>query len=107
MLKADQHSQNFPEAGLSPESPVVVSDQDWLKATSTAWPQKITEELKQAWVSRFCLPEMRSPKETEMSERELQHRCAQHVESVVPAELKQFYFKNWGITFAQLKNIIQ
>ncbi len=95
-FKADKHNENFPEIGLTPENPKIISHGDWLKAISGGWIKKLTGELKILWITRFC---SQLEKNSSTSDREQIHRCAQQVEFDVPMILKDFYQKNYSITF--------
>lgn len=103
-FRADRHDQNFPQAGLKPENPRVISHQEWLTAISPTWMGKMTDELKKLWVTRFC---QEPDKKMTISVREQMHRCAEQVDNVVPASLNEFYKQNHEVTFDGWKSIAQ
>lgn len=103
-FRADRHDQNFPQAGLKPENPRVISHQEWLTAISPTWMGKMTDELRKLWVTRFC---QEPDKKTTISVREQMHRCAEQVDSVIPPSLNEFYKLNHEVTFDGWKSIAQ
>jgi hypothetical protein len=89
-FRADRHDQNFPEAGLKPQQPRVISHQEWLSAIAP--------------ITLFCFEPL---KKTTISEREQMHRCAEQVEIGVPVTLQEFYKLNHEVTFEGWKSIVR
>lgn len=97
IFSSDRHAENFPDIGLTPNDPKFISDEDWLKTMSPQWTQKLSNELQQHWVDKFCLKI--SEDKSNLSEREKYFRCAYQISEVAPENLAQYYLKNWEISF--------
>ncbi|HPI40315.1 MAG TPA: hypothetical protein PLJ21_05885 [Pseudobdellovibrionaceae bacterium] len=101
----DRHEMNFPDIGLVPSNPQFISDIDWIRSMSPHWMNKITSELKDLWIQRFCAPfEVNAQS---LSEREQAHRCAFQLDTGAPESLRQFYFKNFSIAFEDWKALVE
>lgn len=100
-LLKDRSNENFPDAGLTPTNPVVLSDADWIGSISKEIVSEVSDQLQKSWLERFC----EATTKQALSERELHHRCAFQVTSSIPESLNQYYLKTWQISFLDWQNL--
>lgn len=95
-LKSDRHNQNFPQAGLTPQNPKIISNKDWITTVYPNWTNKLTDELKKHWLNRFCLT---IENNSTLSIREQILRCTHQVDTNIPSLVKDYFKQNYEVKF--------
>lgn len=105
-LIEDKHNENFPEANLKPQTPLVPTDEQWISSLGDSFVQKLTDSLQNEWTSRFCSPLVKLDS-TSANFDELIHRCTYQLsEGIAPEVVNQYYLSQWKISYNDYKSLL-
>lgn len=105
-LIEDKHNENFPEANLKLQTPLVPTNEQWISSLGDSFVQKLTDSLQNEWTSRFCSPLVKLDSNSANFD-ELIHRCTyQFSEGIAPEVVNQYYLSQWKISYNDYKSLL-
>ncbi len=104
-MKDDRHKENFRDAGLSANNPVIPSDEQWVSSLGDSLIQKLTDSLQQEWFNRFCQP-LTTVKSGSFEYDEHIHRCGYQINGAIPEVINQYYLEKWKISFNDYNSLL-
>lgn len=97
---------NFPEANVYPVKKKLVKLEKWLTSNNRGLFERISRKLSSGWRKSYCRKLRVKANAKKLSPREIMHRCVYGSAVDVPAMVKIWYMKNFGLDPSQVEYLI-